>query len=366
MFTSILSSRTRYFINDVDEIRSIEDPDYYFKYFISKNTRWNERHGFAFHQAIQKVLKSRLADAGFTTVPLPLGLPTTEPHVPILTSANAAIAGRVIVLFGETCQALGRFANRVISGRGGVNRGSVLSFIKSTQQQRCSTIDPAPPGLIIANPGELWWWPEGQRGLTQTDRHRIPMSSAVHARYHVPQVNEIPGNRNVDEHVRSVFESVVLGKGFVKEDAKVDIIVVGDTAEAVEKYLDDDAVLDRFGGRLSSIVIVGGTYSSNDFKTERFRQFVKERGRAYILHDTPLDSIVAGPSGNPAAGGFTSYGCPVYSAGPNARYVETMLIEAQSAILDWTQKVAARGDAYRNEDVEIIGEAEEDDGTWDS
>jgi hypothetical protein len=38
-----------YFINDIDEIRSIEDPDYYFKYFLTKNERWNERQRFAFN-----------------------------------------------------------------------------------------------------------------------------------------------------------------------------------------------------------------------------------------------------------------------------------------------------------------------------
>lgn len=38
---------TSYFINDIDEIRSIEDSDYYFKYFLTKNTRWNERQRFA-------------------------------------------------------------------------------------------------------------------------------------------------------------------------------------------------------------------------------------------------------------------------------------------------------------------------------
>lgn len=39
----------RYFINEIDEIRSIENPDYYFKYFLSKNERWNERQRFAFN-----------------------------------------------------------------------------------------------------------------------------------------------------------------------------------------------------------------------------------------------------------------------------------------------------------------------------
>jgi hypothetical protein len=38
-----------YFINDIDEIRSIEDSDYYFKFFLTKNDRWNERQRFAFN-----------------------------------------------------------------------------------------------------------------------------------------------------------------------------------------------------------------------------------------------------------------------------------------------------------------------------
>lgn len=32
---------SRYFINDKDEIRSIENPKAYFKFFLSKNERWN-------------------------------------------------------------------------------------------------------------------------------------------------------------------------------------------------------------------------------------------------------------------------------------------------------------------------------------
>lgn len=40
-------SRHSYFVNDDDEIRSIDDPNNYFKFFICKNERWNERQRFA-------------------------------------------------------------------------------------------------------------------------------------------------------------------------------------------------------------------------------------------------------------------------------------------------------------------------------
>lgn len=38
-----------YFINEDDEIRSIEDDRYYFHYFIDKNTRLNDCQRYAFN-----------------------------------------------------------------------------------------------------------------------------------------------------------------------------------------------------------------------------------------------------------------------------------------------------------------------------
>ncbi|PHH91677.1 hypothetical protein CDD83_10762 [Cordyceps sp. RAO-2017] len=37
-----------YFINDEDEIRSIKDPRFYFKFFLNKNPRVNLRQRFVF------------------------------------------------------------------------------------------------------------------------------------------------------------------------------------------------------------------------------------------------------------------------------------------------------------------------------
>jgi hypothetical protein len=37
-----LLTTIRYFINDKDEIRSIENPKAYFKYFLTKNERHND------------------------------------------------------------------------------------------------------------------------------------------------------------------------------------------------------------------------------------------------------------------------------------------------------------------------------------
>ncbi|KAK3298587.1 Arb2 domain-containing protein [Chaetomium fimeti] len=338
-----------YFINDIDEIRSIEDPDYYFKYFLTKNERWNERQRFAFNEAVRKEIHKRLDAHNFTTIPLPLGTPPTQPHVPIRTTPNLAGASRVVVFFHESSQSLGVLAHRVIGGRGGVARGSAVGLADAVMGKT------SPPGFVLANAGELWWWPEGARGLTPVQRHRVPMASAVHlGRYHDPKVNEVPGHRTVAEHVRAVFEALMDG-GLVNGDAKLDVIAVGDTADEVERYLNDDKVWGKIGGRMGCLAILGGYYSSKEFKCEGFKRFMRERGRAYMIHHTPLDNPIAGPNGNPGAAGFTSFGCPVFSAG-KAQVTETIPVEAQSAVLKWMQQVAMEGEAYKNDIIDIFGE----------
>jgi hypothetical protein len=183
------------------------------------------------------------------------------------------------VLFHESSQSLGVLAHRVIGGpRGGVSRGSVVGLAEAVGKLRCGDGDGdgSPPGFVLANAGELWWWPEGGRGLTPVERHRVPMASAVHVgRYHDPKINEVPGHRTVVEHVRGVFEALVDG-GLVNGGAKLDVIAVGDTADEVEKYLDDDEVWAKIGARLGCLVILGGCYSSKNFKCEDFKQFMKK------------------------------------------------------------------------------------------
>jgi hypothetical protein len=64
----------------------------------------------------------------------------------------------------------------------------------------------------------------------------------------------------------------------VDERAKVDVIAVGDAADEVEGYLDDEEVWKKVGTRLNCLVVMGGFYSSANFKCEGFRRFMKEVG----------------------------------------------------------------------------------------
>lgn len=44
----------RYFVNDDDEIRTMADPDYYFKFFLDLNERINARQRFAFSRKLPR------------------------------------------------------------------------------------------------------------------------------------------------------------------------------------------------------------------------------------------------------------------------------------------------------------------------
>ncbi|KAK4189756.1 Arb2 domain-containing protein [Podospora australis] len=346
-----------YFVNEDDEIRSLEDPDYYFKYFLTKNHRWNDRQRFCFNEAIGKVIRTRLSAEGLSTIRLPLGTPPNEPHVPISMSADLpAHATRVVLFFGETSQEFGVLAHRVLGGPGGINKGSAVSLVQALQTQPSSSDDDTPPGIIIANPGELYWWPEGRRGLTPVGRHNIPMSSAVHYgwRYDAAR-NAIPQNKDCQEHIRCVFEQVV--EKLVNKHAKLDVVAVGDTADEVEGYLNDEVVWEKLGPRMNSLVVMGGFYDSADFKCDGFAKFLRERGRAYTIHHSPLDNLLAGYQGNPqSTASFAAYGCPTFSAGPETCITETMPIDVQPAVLPWLRQVALDGDKYRNEDHQVYGD----------
>jgi hypothetical protein len=92
-----------YFINDKDEIRSIENPKAYFKFFITKNERYNVAQREAMNgelstpsyrglsidtpaEVIRNIISDRLIDLGLLKIRLPFGAKENEPNLPIFTS----------------------------------------------------------------------------------------------------------------------------------------------------------------------------------------------------------------------------------------------------------------------------------------
>ncbi|KAM7209723.1 Arb2 domain containing protein [Naviculisporaceae sp. PSN 640] len=329
-----------YFVNDEDEIRSLDDPDSYFKFFLTKNQRWNERQRFCFNSAIGQVLRQRLDNEGLKKVMLPLG--TTDPSQPnleIRVSEDIDKKSRVVIFLGENNQEFGVLAHRVLGGKGGVNKGSVISLIQELKKQQSSAKDASPPGIIIANPGEMSWWPEGKRTLTIAGRHAIPMSSAVQIGYHFTEKkHRVSENRDSVEHIRYMLEKVV--PALVPETAKLDIITISTTAEEVQEYLSKDEVWSKLEPRMNSLTIVGGWFDQSSVESEGFKKFLIERSQAYVQSGEDIGALAALDT---TSGGAVNI-CPTYSAGSEALVSELLFIHAMTPILEWTQKISLKED----------------------
>lgn len=193
---------------------------------------------------------------------------------------------RVVLVLGESCQELGAIAYRIINGRGGINKGSMVNLVQALKKQTSSATDSSPPGIILANTGELWWWPEGKRSLTPSGRHGIPlMSSTSWGVYHDPQVNEIAQNRKPVQHMEYLLEQVV--PSLIGSETKLDIIAVGDGAENAYRYFGDERNWARYKDTLGCFAVMGGFLDASNV-CEGFRHFLKDVSRLLHPHDEYL------------------------------------------------------------------------------
>ncbi|TDZ61959.1 hypothetical protein CTRI78_v003999 [Colletotrichum trifolii] len=369
-----------YFINDEDEIRNIDEPNAYFKYFLSKNTRVNDRQRFHFNGkfrpylqpwrtisnlktgAIRDIVHGRLEKEGLKKVPLPLGTPATSPHVPIFFGDNLHRASRVVVIFGEPNQDLGNLALRVVNGPGGINKGSMVSVVQELKRQAASAGDPSPPGIIITNPGELWWWPEGKKPLGPVSENAVPMKSMVHyGRAHIPKLNSVPKNETPIAHVRHLLDDVL--KEIVPEAARVDIIAIGLSADNVTRALDNPETWDRLGPRINTLSLLGSSTNVNELSHTPFKEFLPRRARAYIADEAVAMTPLAKAGGNDHNASFTQHGCPVFASG-EVYYIELMLVNNQLPILNWLQQVALAGLDYHHPEITPVDPHVPTDEEW--
>ncbi|RMJ05209.1 hypothetical protein CDV36_014130 [Fusarium kuroshium] len=303
-----------YFVNDEDEIRSIEDPDCYYKFFISKNMRVNERQRFHFNAAMQDVIHERLMKRGLLRIPLG----TEEKHCPVFISSTTATAARIIVILGEPVQNVGMLAGRVASGPGGLTKGSIISVVRAIAKQKGTTHAPCPPSVVIANMGERHWWPEGKRAITVADSTDIPLPSLVHTgRKYIKELNEIPGSETADAHMATVFKNIAEWNDF----AKIDVIAIGESCEVALKFFEDKENWDKWGDRMSGMLMFGTVYNTEKLTNDGFKKFLAEAAR-----------------GNPSLS-IEPLGCPCLSSG-EPHYVECIALRVLEPALAYLQEIA--------------------------
>ncbi|OWO99706.1 hypothetical protein B2J93_9456 [Marssonina coronariae] len=313
-----------YFINDDDEIRSIDNPKAYFKYFLTKNLRFNDLQRESMNEAIRNIISDRLQGLGLETVFLPLGAAANEPHLPIFVSKGLEKKKHVIVLFYEHVQDIGIFAHRVIGGKGGINEGSAVNFVKYVQSQTFSTENTDSPGIILANTGQLRWW------------FSLPQKSAVEPPYRFqPSKNSIPGNTTTYEHISTIFNSVIAT--LAHPVAKLYLIGVSDGAVQLSHFLNDPSNFLLHGPRIAALVTLDSYFHAHEIHNPAFATFLQNRGRAYVRSDEPAGTYICDAAGTKY---FPANGCPTFSSGEHY-YSETMLISAGKVVVDWFKEVAA-------------------------
>ncbi|OBT85387.1 hypothetical protein VE02_05067 [Pseudogymnoascus sp. 03VT05] len=349
-----------YFVNDEDEIRSIENPKYYFKYFINRTERYNERQRESMNTAIRTIVSERLATEGMETHLLPLGTHTAEPHIPILASTHISICPRTILLLGDSIQDLGILALRIIGGYGGINAGSCVDFVKYVHNR--TFLDSGErAAVILANCGQLRWNRRQGMAMTRVSWDSLTRESAVHdAPLYEPAVNTVEGNRDQKAHISYVLSTVV--PALCKEGGKLDVIAIADSARYVCEVLDEN--WDTLGGRMQSLACVFPFHDQEVYQDGGFKKFLLERARGYIMSDSPPGLGVFGPNGGREAWQW-GYGMNVYGL-PMEVAEESVFPRHFKGVVDWMNKVAGEV-GYVNEtvvevDVGEIGEEVKGEG----
>jgi len=219
--------------------------------------------------------------------------------------------------------------------------------------QSLGTSNNEAPGIIIANTGQLRWWRKGKKAVTQVSWYALPQKSAVDLPYRFDEIkNTIPGNRSVAEHINYIFNHVVAE--LAHPDVKLDIVGVSAGAVKVSSFLNDETNFKQWGKRISAFASVATYFNADEITNPGFAEFMRDRGRAYLVSDEPCGTFLAGPVGYRHIG---AYGCPVFSLG-EPYYTETLLPRGYKTVVDWFQEVAEDPE-YANPEYERYDEDEE-------
>ncbi|CAP81250.1 hypothetical protein E8E15_008759 [Penicillium rubens] len=306
-----------------DKIRCVAAPDQGPRYKVNRSDRINKVHIETLHKAIHGIIIDRLVGMGMHFMKIPQG---SENQVPIMVSGNIDTAPRVVVFVGEIIEDLGIFSYRDACDDG-LAFGSIIGFAKGLLGENAKH---SPNALILANPGQDVWHNAGGSPMTAESYRAQHRASAAVRERPLSGRNDVIGNRSIDEHVKNIFERVLLRHGF-RVGARIDIVGLSEGGTAAMAYLRKKWSFWR--PHISSLTMINPEMILNmgikddDLEfPESFAWFMKYRCRGWIVCDKPIGTLVPDL--------HFPYAYNMYSSGEGAKS-SCMVTRGVGHILSW-------------------------------
>lgn len=181
------------------------------------------------------------------------------PHIAILVSQpeKLKMRKRVVVLINDSTQDLGILSYQKLQGDRGLNGGSVVSFMKEIitsrlhqpSRRRIGFLDKLDefkdninaPGLIVMNTGQMLYSHKFNETKTMRSWSAMPRKSIVHDMIRIhEEYNRVENHRNPQEHIKTVFDDVLLNADRVSPDAEIYVVGIEDGGDNMLRLLNEN------------------------------------------------------------------------------------------------------------------------------
>ena len=114
-----------------------------------------------------------------------------------------------------------------------------MDTVKYIQTLPSTPTNDAAPGIIIANPGQLYWWRRGRRAISYRSWEAIPRLYATDSSPRIDTVcNRVHENEDLKAHVKYIFARVL--PHLVRPQAKLSVLALEMSTIPVAAYLEDN------------------------------------------------------------------------------------------------------------------------------